>query len=828
MNLLKEIDGNGWTKKRAILSTFPFDPRFFSRFVQSRLSRADCSLPLVYVDEGVYNDNIGSEWRTEPIGDDYLLEPVSTPGVFHPKVNLFASSRSVYFTVSSANISLSEYCDAVQLGSSGALQRTWLDNPDEENLEVANVATGIRDFYFDLGSTDWVTGTDAIQYTEEIAEELSWLDDAQDPEDRSTRFLHNLHEPILDQVLRSVGDVDRAVLSAPYFGSVNVLEDILDDLGASHVDLIVENGNTNLEADHVDELPRSEVDIRELRHDENRWVHAKFLILTGPWGSAVLYGSPNMTGAALSKEASRGNLEAALFRQVEDKGYFGLPFQDELGNLSKSPFVSSDFGYQISAPVSPTSIDVRSESYEDWERSGIESRPLRLQDARLSSPDEGQAKLTLTLWSEEFTGARELSIDSNTDVLSISTTTTFDSNPVDVTRELSEDQRSDWAQSVVVVEDLESGARTNPRRVTPETQAYLTEFRELTDSGGRQGARDLLEKFLFDNEITAGLVLEEGIEFLVDIDRGSATDSETELDSEESTRQWREQRFRALSRGTTRKPRPGKVVKDLLTHYLRQADSALDADPAGIDDAEDFVAYMESYWDLIEILQVACGNGIVPDGVVEGCEESLRQLYSQRKIREFQARLGDLIDRIEMDFEEVESDIPSQDVSDHPVWEEVFRVLYSHPAFSLDIGVRWGVHFIPPHILSVQTYHAFTEMTAPVLLHLFDPQLLGTQRAELEDGLHTRLGDRLDQLDINHSRGHAVMLFNFLLREGEDSILGLSASPEIPDPQALAQLAIVGRDELGTYELGQQKILLAMPEFSSVNHLIEDLADGAL
>jgi len=164
MNLLKELEGNDWKIHTAVQTTFPFDPDFYSRYVASRLARRNCTTPLVLVDEQKYEANISNEWANAPIGTEYLVEPVNSPGVFHPKVNLYASDRSVYYTVSSANITLAEYCDTVQIGQSGGLQESHLDDEDRELGDIPVVARDIRDYLSNLAATPWITGSEAQNY----------------------------------------------------------------------------------------------------------------------------------------------------------------------------------------------------------------------------------------------------------------------------------------------------------------------------------------------------------------------------------------------------------------------------------------------------------------------------------------------------------------------------------------------------------------------------------------------------------------------------------------------------------------------------------------
>jgi hypothetical protein len=64
---------------------------------------------------------------------------------------------------------------------------------------------------------------------------------------------------------------------------------------------------------------------------DGRPLHGKALLFKGPWGEALLAGSPNLSSAALlSKAGARGNFELATF-QVSKMGEFSPLFEDKIG-----------------------------------------------------------------------------------------------------------------------------------------------------------------------------------------------------------------------------------------------------------------------------------------------------------------------------------------------------------------------------------------------------------------------------------------------------------------------------------------------------------------
>jgi hypothetical protein len=276
MNLLKELEGNGWKIQTAVQTTFPFDPDFYSRYVAPRLARRNCTTPLVLVDGGKYEAHISDEWASAPIGSAYLAEPVNSPGVFHPKVNLYASDQSVYYTVTSANLTLAEYCDTVQIGQSGGLQESWLDDDERDLGDIPVVAREIRDYFSALAETPWITGAEAQNYIDETTERLDWLDNIEDTS-RSTYFVTNLDGSIIDQVTSQIGSVETAQMSAPFWGSPEMMEKLSSRINPESIEFIVEDKNTDLEIDHLQSVLNCDYNLRKLTHDAARWVHAKVL-----------------------------------------------------------------------------------------------------------------------------------------------------------------------------------------------------------------------------------------------------------------------------------------------------------------------------------------------------------------------------------------------------------------------------------------------------------------------------------------------------------------------------------------------------------------------
>lgn len=816
MNLLKELEGNGWKIQTAIQTTFPFDPQFYSRYVTSRLGRRNCSQPLVLVDSSKYESNISDEWSTAPIGDTYLAEPVYSPQVFHPKVNLFASSRSVFFTVSSANLTLSEYCDAVQIGQSGGLQEDWLDNDDREVEEVAAVVREVTDFIEQLGNTDWITGTDAQNYIDESVELLSWLE-APSLSDRSTIFLSNLNTSLIEQILNRIGDIKMAQLYAPFWGSPGVMQEIIDRIDPEQTEFIVEDGNTNLDVTALDTGFSRDFQIRTLNHTGVRWLHAKVLTLQGEWGSACLYGSANMTGAALLSNADSGNVEAGILRIEDEPRYFDMQAGDVL--------TDGTFDYSLSEPADPESITRRERDYEGW-GTGSRQPDIQLLDARLSAPNE-QGNSTLHLTVEGIDGSPDaIEVISVGDQLSRQVSIEGGGSTITVEVGISEEDRPSWVNASVQLRVPKDDWESNIRRVTLETQEYYTEFRQMADSNGRVGSADLVNAVLFEDETSAVNVLHEAYSMLEEqanttVQQSNQESQKQDTDDDEG-RTWGERRFRTVASASSRQVSTPKLIEQILDYHLTAAVSTLDTDEPGVDDLNAFVDHMDSFWELLEACLVCDMVGVATDSkILDRCQEVLNELRHDRVLQELRQSVNRAVNQIESDTTDVNVD----NLPDLPVWQEFYRVFFVHPVVLMEIENRLGTHLIDPLWLLQEVHSAFTELTPYAQQYIIKTGTTTEEAERIFDLITSRLRETEKQVEPISHDPLAVATFFVLMREGSDFINSVAYSPRLSEDEkhSLGKWTHHGRSLLGDYGLKQTKLLLATPAMKDIKTAFQKL-----
>jgi hypothetical protein len=115
MNLVDTLSPD--SAEYSMLTTFPFDVRFFTEYLSREFSDAGVASPVILMDHDRYQQNLqDGPWQPGSLQGSYYLEPVEVGEVFHPKIAVSVGEDHIDVTVSSANLTLSEVISAAQLG----------------------------------------------------------------------------------------------------------------------------------------------------------------------------------------------------------------------------------------------------------------------------------------------------------------------------------------------------------------------------------------------------------------------------------------------------------------------------------------------------------------------------------------------------------------------------------------------------------------------------------------------------------------------------------------------------------------------------------------
>lgn len=797
MNLLEELEGEGWSIQQALLTTYPFDPQFFSGYVRPRLRKRNCDLPLVLVDATRYERNITSgDWREAPIGTDYLLEPVYSDGVFHPKINLYASERSVYFTVSSANLGLEEYCKAAQIGYSDGFQRYWLTDDEHDIGEAFSVACDIRGFFEQLLEVEgYVTGQDARDYVREATTTLEWLDDEGAPQpdtERNVWFLSNLSESILDQVVARVGDVESVQMYAPFYGSPNVLRQVGETLDADRLEFVVESESTAMDVGGLPDALDRDFAVREMEHSSARWVHAKYMTLEGDWGTACLYGSPNMTSTALLEPASRGNVEA---------GFLQVFPPEQTRPLDGSLFHNASFPFELSDPVADLdSLSLRDQSYEGWEGKVSDDRgDFRLLDAQLTQAgSDGEAELIFRLGG--ISGEHSFLVATEEgDERRVTATLEADA---ELGLRVDEDDRAAWQDAVVTIAVPAEGLRSNARRVVQESQEYYREYRDITRSGGTESSTTLLRTVLQNPDASAAGVFNIAISELQKMSQQGAGGGETAAPDGRGAPQFPERSPARLAGSSSSTPSLPKLIENHLSYQRERAVDILTTDERPTPNTvERSVEHLRTYWETIELCLVMDCLGELDsastdaEGLFATCHSELSELLDQ--LPAVIRRLNGIIDRAEQETE-VRTEFLTEEidaVNEHPLWATVFDTLFFDPTLILELDYRAGRDVtVPRHNFARQIKSSLSLANPAIWQYLYDGSYVVPEAAVKLENLRVDYGEGEQEVPAS-SNGTQALLLYILVQQvvSNPSFLdGLQNHPRFStkDLESLAEFAV--------------------------------------
>lgn len=773
MNLINALGGAD--VEYAVCTTFPFEPLFFGNYAIDPLQDAGVVTPVVLMDGQKYEQLARrTQLSSRAIGTHYYLEPISISGTFHPKVNFLAGEEACHVGVSSANLTLGEYSTAAQLGQTITVPKDVDDDEEPLTSEAVHVAKDVRRFTQHLAA-DHVSGHDVRTQINRAVNTTEWLDDLDRPTDVSGGFFHNLEESILQQVIEEIGDVTTAVLFAPFFGSEETLSKIETTIGADQYEVLVSDGNTHLTPADAVAAFGDDVTFRPLEHGTSRWIHAKGLLLEGPWGTATLYGSPNITGRALLDTASSGNIEAALLSVTnETRGESSLWRQPSFPAHPGEQRDPDSFDFAKYRPVSRetatttfTLDDVRVERFQG------ETITVRFAAPAI---DDGE---TVTV---ESNGGETIQIDWQSD---------SDDEQEGVTILLPEA----WAQTIVRLR-LSDKEHSNFRQITTEPTEGTRQVTGLLRSDGREGIQSLVDEALFFDVGLATAAISHAISKLTQKYQQRQDNPDASLaDGDGDEGSW----ATGGTRLTTKRRKPHLELKDGMDYAQKRIETLLE-EPPTVRSVEELLDHFDNLWYYIikglirSALSPQLQEGDEPyetelnvERLHSICVNRIQTIISSQFLARSRIRLNQ-IRRIEPDT--------TADVLDRNQLTDVFII---HPATLLSL-MEWHEEVFIERFGFLRHYHQALTTADPLIGELLiDGEHISQRITEFERTLQEQLsafGDRIDRdltLPGDLTTGPELLFYGFWYRElsqqRDKDLFDNPAIFERYDPAGLAEMA---------------------------------------
>jgi len=303
INLIEEFAYNQKGNDYVILTTFNFDAPFFDIYLLSKLFENNPSVEIfILMDELQYNK--AYHLFTRNTGRAYHLIPVkANRGVFHPKLSLFTSEEKCTAYIGSSNLTLAGFTSNAEI-----IVKV------ESEFEHTNSTVNEAILYFKtLVDKKVVQSSKFIDAISDITKRVKQI-----TQNKDVILLHNLNEPILNQVTNNFDKIEQAVLLAPFWSEMPVVIDKLNK-GMKKLSICIQENNHNLTHpdNYQDYCTKKGISLKffNAKFSEDRLFHSKLMVLDSDKPS-LLIGSSNMTEFALLRNADEGNYEvSALIKQ---------------------------------------------------------------------------------------------------------------------------------------------------------------------------------------------------------------------------------------------------------------------------------------------------------------------------------------------------------------------------------------------------------------------------------------------------------------------------------------------------------------------------------
>lgn len=311
-----------------LISTFTFSIRFFEEYALEKFKALQDNGNLtIFLDQGEYEEILEAtstkqDWSPKLANLRYLLHPIRVPGVFHPKVFLFANAKHGLLVIGSANFSQDG------LGANAELVSIFEFELGKNEATLPLFQSAFQ-FFEDLLQR-W-PGKEASSNISEMRRTVAWLtDETESVRDKALPlFLSNLEEPLWQQLLRHLpGQVDEVSLVSRFFdSSPAMLEPITRELGAARISIYTQAAMNTLSPAWLEHPMKeaSQMKIHLCRYqdgDHSQQLHGKAYAFRSGKKIVLACGSANFSTAALLRPAQSGNVEVLLFYPAEAVGKY--------------------------------------------------------------------------------------------------------------------------------------------------------------------------------------------------------------------------------------------------------------------------------------------------------------------------------------------------------------------------------------------------------------------------------------------------------------------------------------------------------------------------
>lgn len=338
----------------ALMTTFNFEINFFERIMLKKLlNKSGLRYISIYVDKKQMDKSLDMG-QPRFLGNQYLVNTISTNKSFHPKIILLLSKKKAKLFVGSCNLTKNGIFKNNEIFNTYEFVK---EDETRTNLDIIQQAfeilKHIRDVSNDFDKDIW-----------KKCEEYEYLFEETGKNDE-TYLIDNYKQSILEQVKDIIDEnIESIDVAVPYYEKeIDVIDIIRDRLNTKNINLYIQNEKSTFPFDFNKKnkiIDESNMYIfkKFSSKKERSFYHGKVYRFNTNNKSYILYGSANCTKPALALSfVHNGNFECDILEKGEkdEFNYFfeDLEREDEIqeyksDNRPDSDSKSSDFIFENS------------------------------------------------------------------------------------------------------------------------------------------------------------------------------------------------------------------------------------------------------------------------------------------------------------------------------------------------------------------------------------------------------------------------------------------------------------------------------------------------
>ena len=307
-NLVDELFNKSKTYRMGIFCTYSLNIEFLENYILNLNGVNNCSNLTIFTDRKIYNDMFNMYGGCKPrwINKRYLLTPIDTNGVFHPKLYLLASDKEIRFGIGSANLTregLATNLEIVSVFEVSMKDRTYLSLLKECLEFIKNIAIHSK-------------SPSAIQSVKEFIEYISDLLIGDSV--KNINLFHNVEESICEQVENALDKkiVKTIMVISPFYDKELSIHKILKNkYPEADFYIYIQQGKSNFP---INDYVKDETKLFVYKEQE-RYIHGKALLFETNDGWYMLTGSSNYTRSAMLSKNFEANVETSIWGSIDDE-----------------------------------------------------------------------------------------------------------------------------------------------------------------------------------------------------------------------------------------------------------------------------------------------------------------------------------------------------------------------------------------------------------------------------------------------------------------------------------------------------------------------------